>query len=169
MILRSRAIPINTKLKKLMILMLVRFKLDGRTYSKNKEAFKQMLRKHGIFWKGTMQQPWWGSNTEKVIAEFERDQVREITVSATLIWEGESESAFLKDFRTWCIGLKAEETSMKVSELKGSADDLLFYDMIYKPQEAYLESSGRPKTWIERDLAKFEAEKSKKFGGKTAM
>ena len=149
--------------------MLARFKLDGRVYSKNKEAFKTLLKKHGIYWKGTMQQPWWGSNSEKVTADFERDQVREITLTATLTWEGETESAFLKEFKAWSFGLKAEEISVKVTEMRGSMDDIMFYDMIYKPQASYLESNGRPKSWIEKDLQHFETERTKKFGGKSPI
>jgi hypothetical protein len=149
--------------------MLARFKLDGRVYSKNKEAFKTLLKKHGIFWKGTFQEPWWGSNTEKVSALFERDQVRDITIAAVLTWDGEAESAFLKEFKAWCYGLKAEELSVKATEMRGSVDDIMFYDMIYKPQTTYLESSGRPKSWIDKDLQRFEADRTKKFGGKTPI
>jgi len=144
--------------------MLVRFKLEGKAYSKNKDAFKQLLKKHGIYWKGTFQSPWWGSNTEKVTAEFERDEARDITIAATLTWEGDAESEFLKEFRMWCLGLKAQETSVKVSNAKVAVDEMLFYDMLYKPQEAFLESCGRPKAWIEKDLERFEAEKNKRFG-----
>ena len=61
-----------------MILMIVRFKMDGWAYSKNKEAFKTLLKKHGIYWKGTMQQPWWGSNSEKVTADFNVPQLKKL-------------------------------------------------------------------------------------------
>lgn len=149
--------------------MLARFKLDGRVYSKNKEAFKTLLKKHGIYWKGTFAEPWWGSDNEKVTALFERDQVREITIAAVLTWEGAAESPFLQEFKAWCYGLKAQELSVKASDMKGSADDIMFYDMIYKPQPAYLESSGRPKAWIEKDMQRFESERTKKFGGKTPI
>ena len=151
-----------------MILMIVRFKMDGWAYSKNKEAFKQLLKKYGIYWKGTFQDPWWGSAIEKVTAEYERDQVREITVSATLTWEGEGETPFLKDFRTWCQGLKADETSIKVGQGKGTSDEVLFYDMMYKPQEAFLETTGRPKSWIDKDMERFEADRNKRFGTRPA-
>jgi hypothetical protein len=149
--------------------MLARFKLDGRVYSKNKEAFKTLLKKHGIYWKGTFVEPWWGSDSEKVTALFERDQVRDITIAAVLTWEGETESPFLKEFKTWCYGLKAQELSVKASDMKRSVDDIMFYDMVYKPQAAYLESSGRPKSWIEKDMQRFETERTKKFGGKTPI
>jgi len=146
--------------------MLVRYKMDGRAYSKNKEAFKQLLKKHGIYWKGTFQDPWWGSTTDKVKAEYERDQERNITISATLTWEGDGESPFLKEFKAWCLGLKAEETSKKVSQTKGTMDEILLFDMVYKPQEAYLETTGRPRAWIDKDLERFEAERNKKFGAR---
>jgi hypothetical protein len=140
--------------------------MDGRAYSKNKEAFKQLLKKYGIYWKGTFQDPWWGSATEKVRAEYERDQERNITISATLIWEGEGESPFLKEFKAWCLDLKAEDTSKKVSQTRGTMDEILLFDMVYKPQEAYLETTGRPRSWIDKDLERFEAERNKKFGAR---
>ena len=149
-----------------MILMIVRFKMDGRSYSRNKDAFKQLLKKFGIYWKGSMQDPWWGSATEKVAAQYERDDARDITISATLTWEGESETPFLKEFRQWCHGLKAEEITMKMGQVKGASDEIMFYDMVYQPQETFLEATGRPKAWIEKDMERFEAERSKRFGGR---
>ena len=149
--------------------MIVRFKMDGRSYSRNKDAFKQLLKKYGIFWKGSMQDPWWGSATEKVTAQYERDEARDVTVSATLTWEGETESPFMKEFRAWCLALKAEEITLKAASVKGATDEMMFYDMVFQPQPAYLEASGRPKAWIEKDVERFETERSKRFGGRTSQ
>jgi len=144
--------------------MRIRFTLKGRTYSENKDTFKDILKKHGLRWRGSFDNPWWGDNREKVSAIYERDEVRRITISASLTWEGDEETPFLKEFRSWAKVMNAIEERVKRSQTKTFVDDLMFYEMVYKPQVAHLEASGRPKSWIERDVKRWEEEREQKFG-----
>ena len=74
--------------------MRYRFLLDGQAYSKNKNSFKKMLRKHKLSFKGTFGNFIWKSEKEEVRAEFERDEKMDVTLSAILIWEGRRKTEF---------------------------------------------------------------------------
>lgn len=143
--------------------MIIRIKLTGRDYTKHKNEFKDIMKKHGLRWRGSFNDPWWGSGAEKVSAVYERDEVQNITISAILTWEGPTETDFIAEFKEWAKGLNADISEDRTMTKK-VLDDILFFEMVYKPQQEYLETTGRPRSWIERDMRIWEEERGKRFG-----
>jgi len=90
--------------------MRVRFVVDGPRYSKHKAAFKRMLADHRLAWRGNMTEFVWVGPKERVRAEYERDETRDVTVRATLTWEGKAKTPLLNELKTWVfsVGGKAE-------------------------------------------------------------
>jgi len=136
--------------------MRFRFDLPGEVYSKHKDAFKRLLVKHGLRWRGTLERPLWAASSERVSAVFDRDEARDVLRAATLVWEGRKKSVLLEDLRTW-----AWQVGGKVSEVKGPPaeeviDDveraLRMWDLVHKPDIERLKREGRPASWIEQDL-----------------
>ncbi|MBI4416718.1 MAG: hypothetical protein HY557_07025 [Euryarchaeota archaeon] len=138
--------------------MRFRFVLDGPKYSKHKGAFKEMLAEHRLRWRGNMTEFVWASGKERVRAEFERDEARNITIKATIIWEGRAKTPFLNELKTWAFSLGGQAEESK--PLKESSDalkarverELEFWDSLNKPDVEALRAQGRPEEWIERDL-----------------
>jgi len=140
--------------------MRFRFDLEGDAYSKHKEAFKRLLAKHGLRWQGTLERPIWASRGERVIGVFERDETRDVTRHATLVWEGRAKSRLLEDLKAWAweIGGKVEEeTGPAADQVKDDVEDALrFWDLVYKPNVDWLRVQGRPAAWIEEDLKRWK-------------
>src|SRR3989304_3693605 len=78
--------------------------IEGTAYSRHKEAFKRLLAKHGLRWKGTRDRPLWAGAAERVTAEFERDEGRDILLRAVLRWGGRLKSKLLADLKAWAWG-----------------------------------------------------------------
>ncbi len=147
------------------------FHLEGSAYSRHKDSFKDLLKRHGLRWRGTFDAPWWGSSTEKVEAFFERDQTRDVTVAATLRWTGRRETAFLQALQAWVVTVgghgEKEQGEPAVADPRGRTE-LEFWDYLNKPDERYLRAEGRPKRWIELDLDQWRRrrrEKERELGG----
>lgn len=135
--------------------MRYRFFLEGTAYSKNKEEFKTLLKKHGLRWRGSFEQPWWGSEKEKVEATFQRDPVREVTISATLTWSGRRASPLVEELKAWALSAGGQvEAEAKAAKVRRPAaiKELEFWDLLNKPDERYMAAEGRPRRWIELDL-----------------
>lgn len=148
--------------------MRFRFVVDGPKYSKHKAAFKRMLRDHRLSWRGTMGEFEWSSGRERVRAEYERDAVRDVTVRATLVWEGKAKTAFLNELKAWVFSLggdTAEQTVRKGVPRDASErveKDLEIWDRLHKPDVEALRAQGRPEDWIERDLRAWRTEREAK-------
>lgn len=141
------------------------FHLDGSSYSRHKDAFKELLKRHGLRWRGTFDLPWWGSPTEKVEAAFERDPTRDVTISATLRWIGRKETAFLRALQAWVIEAGGHgEREREEPEIQGpqGRHELEFWDYLNKPDERYLRAEGRPRRWIELDLDQWRRRRREK-------
>ena len=142
--------------------MRFRFALDGPNYSRHKAAFKKMLREHRLSWRGNMTEFVWVGPKERVRAEYERDETRDVTVRATLTWEGKAKTPLLNELKTWVfsVGGKAEE--QKASKESASAAkerverELAFWDRLHKPDAEALRAQGRPPDWIEKDLKEWK-------------
>lgn len=135
--------------------MRIRFLLQGEAYSSNKDDFKRILKKHGLAWKGSFDNIWWGSEREKVTAFFERDEVKDVTLSATLTWEGRKRTELLEELKGWVKELGGEVSELKADVARGEKEierQLEFWDKLNKPNIDYLRSQGRPEAWIKRDL-----------------
>lgn len=140
--------------------MRFRIDLEGDAYSKHKDAFKRLLAKHGLRWKGTLDRPLWTSASERVSAVFDRDEVRDILRKATLVWEGRKKSPLLEDLKAWAWqlgGKVTEETGPAPEDVVDDVEQALrFWDIVYKPNVDRLRVQGRPKSWIDEDVRRWK-------------
>lgn len=140
--------------------MRFRFELPGDAYSRHKDAFKRLLARHALRWKGTLDRPLWASPSEKVSAVFERDEARDVLLKAVLVWEGRKKSALLEDLKAWAwqVGGRASEESAPAPEevVDDVEQALRFWDIVYKPNVDWLRGQGRPRAWIEEDLRRWK-------------
>ncbi len=139
------------------------FELDGDAYSRNKEAFKRLLAKHGLRWRGTLERPLWGSNLERVSAVFDRDEAHDVLRRSSLVWEGRTKSPLLEELKAWAwqIGARGqEEVGPAPAEVSEEVEDALHYwDIVYKPNVDWLKAQGRPPAWIEEDLRRWRRQR----------
>jgi len=148
--------------------MRYRFFLDGQAYSKNKNSFKMLLRKHKLAFKGSFGDFVWKNEREKVIAEFERDLEKNLTISATLVWEGRKKTEFMEELKAWIweLGGKGEKDEApvpKASDIESRvAEELEFWDGINKPDVGHLRATGRPEEWIKRDVEDWKKRRREK-------
>jgi len=148
--------------------MRLRFVLDGQAYSKNKASFKKLLRKHKLGFKGSFGNFLWQNAGEKVRADFVRDELKDLTITATLVWEGRKKSEFLEELKAWVweLGGKADKEDVegpKPSEIQSKVDaELEFWDRLNKPDVEHLEATGRPKEWIDRDIEDWKKRRREK-------
>ncbi len=140
--------------------MRFRFDLEGEAYSKNKEAFKRLLAKHGLRWRGTLERPIWAGDAERVSAVFDRDEAKDVLVKASLLWEGRKKSGLLEDLKAWSWqvgGMVSEEKAPAAEEVADDVEKaLVFWDVVYKPNVDWLRVQGRPRSWIEEDLRRWK-------------
>lgn len=142
--------------------------IDGGSYTARKDEFKKILRKHGVKWVGSPTRFMWTGPQDSVEAHYERDEVKDVTLSATLTWRGQEETPFLEEFRAWTaeVGAKPLEVS-EDEELERLerlvASEMRFWENIHRPPVEELRRQGRPEEWIERDLERFEARRREKL------
>jgi len=138
--------------------MRFRFVLDGPKYSKHKAQFKKLLQEHRLTWRGNMTTFLWQSGKERVRAEYERDPKDDVTLAATIVWEGRAKTPFLNELKTWVFSLGGQAAEEKVTKegaiaAKERAErDLSLWDTVHKPDVRALRAQGRPEEWIERDV-----------------
>ncbi|MFQ6060542.1 MAG: hypothetical protein ACE5KV_04475 [Thermoplasmata archaeon] len=141
------------------------FHLEGPVYSRNKSGFKRILKRYGFVYAGSRSNFVWEGKNEKVVAFFERDAERDITISATLIWEGKKKTSFLKELEGWVkdvAGRSGEKPRRGASFEKKIQEELEFWDRLNKPDVARLRAEGRPEDWIRKDLAEWKEKRRKK-------
>jgi hypothetical protein len=136
--------------------MLFRIVIPGKDYSRHKNEFKEILTSHNLRWQGSFKDPWWGSSIERVRAVYDRDEERNMTISATLTWEGPEVTTCLEALRKWAERLGFQAGAIKPSEDERYKYELYFFEMIYKPRPEYLARRGRPSSWIEKDMDRWE-------------
>lgn len=150
--------------------MRFRFAMDGPSYERTKEDLKKLLRKHGLRWKGDFRAGIfvWRSASEGVDATYERDATSNELLRVALAWRGRRRSEFLEDLKefVWNTGGEmSEDEGPAPADEKVQAyvsRELEFWDRINKPNVTYLETRGRPKAWIERDLAEWKKRREEK-------
>jgi hypothetical protein len=141
------------------------FSFDGPVYSENKAGFKKLLRNHGLKWRGSMGDFIWIGENDKVVAEFERDTEKEVTISATLTWSGKKKTGFLKELESWADEVGSEKTDVTgkdESTEKKIKMKLEFWDELNKPDKERLKAEGRPESWIEKDVKEWRKKKRQK-------
>lgn len=146
-----------------------RFVVDGPTYSRHKAAFKKLLTEHRLAWKGNMAEFVWSSSRDRVQAYYERDPVKDVTLKATLTWEGKAKTLFLNALKTWVfsVGGKEEKAPREApSAAKERVErELAFWDRVHKPDAEALRAAGRPEEWIEKDLRDWKKAREAKRRG----
>jgi len=147
--------------------MRFRFVLDGAAYSKNKDAFKAILKRHGLTFRGSRDTFVWSSRSESVTALFERDEARDLTVKAELAWQSRKKTALLNELKewVWSVGGNGGEEDDSTPD-KASTDaierELEVWDAIHKPDPERLRTGGRPAAWIERDVKDWKRKRAEK-------
>src|SRR2546422_8442652 len=81
--------------------MRFRFVVDGAAYSKHKDAFKDILRRHGLSFKGSRDTFVWSSRQESVTATYERDEAKDLTIKADLVWQSRKKTVLLNELKEW--------------------------------------------------------------------
>jgi len=138
--------------------MRFRFVLDGPKYSEHKAQFKKLLQEHRLTWRGNMTTFLWQSGKERVRAEYERDPKNDVTLTATIVWEGRAKTPFLNELKTWVFSLRGQAAEEKVTKEAAIAakerteGELALWDAVHKPDVRALRAQGRPEEWIERDV-----------------
>ncbi len=141
------------------------FELEGSTYSRNKDGFKRILRKHGLRWKGSLGNFEWIGRDDKVTAYFDRDEERGVTLKSRLVWEGKRKSDFLSELADWIKSLEgaparrrgpAKDAKQKVQR------ELEFWDKIHGPPVEGMMAEGRPESWISKDVEEWKAKRKEK-------
>lgn len=112
--------------------MIEEFHVDGKYYSDNKKQLKELLKYYKLKWKGTIHNPIWISETESLQAVFIREDDK--TIEASLKWNGETPSLFLKSLKDW-IGDNI---------IKPQKEPIIWE----KPNPERLRSKGCPESWI---------------------
>ncbi len=141
------------------------FELEGSTYSRNKDGFKRILRKHGLRWKGSLGNFEWIGRDEKVTAYFDRDEERGVTLKSRLVWEGKRKSDFLSELADWVKSLEGAPARRggPVKDAKRKVQkELEFWDKIHGPPVEGMKSEGRPESWISRDVEEWKAKRKEK-------
>jgi len=135
-----------------------RFVLVGTRYSKDKAQFKKLLQEHRLIWRGNMTTFLWQGAKERVRAEYERDPKKDVTLTATILWEGRAKTPFLNELKTWTFALDGQAMEEKVTKQDAIAAkeraerELEVWDAAHKPDVRALRAQGRPEDWIERDV-----------------
>jgi hypothetical protein len=130
-----------------------------------KAEFKKLLRGHGLKWRGRMGDFIWIGENDKVVADFERDAERDVTISATLTWSGKKKTDFLKELENWAKevgGEKKDATGKDRNAEKKIEKELEFWDELNKPDKERLIAEGRPESWIEKDIKRWRKKKRQK-------
>lgn len=142
------------------------FVLDGHAYSKGKDGFKAILRRHGLSYKGTRDTFVWSSRSESVTAVFDRDESRDVTLRATLTWQSRKKTPLLGELKewVWSVGGKGEEEKAAgdAKALEAVDRELAFWDAIHKPDVPRLRAEGRPEAWIDRDLRQWKRKRAER-------
>ena len=147
--------------------MRFRFILDGASYSKNKDAFKVILKRHGLGFRGSRDTFVWSSRSESVTATFERDEDRDVTVRADLLWQSRKKTPLLNEIKEWVWsvgGHGGEEDDTAPDPASGEAVDreLAIWDAVHRPDAERLRREGRPEAWIDRDVKDWKRKRVEK-------
>src|SRR3989304_5641790 len=86
--------------------MRFRFVLDGAAYSKPKAVFRAFWTGPGLACGGSGDTFVWWSRSESVTAFFERDEARDVTMKAELVWQSRKKTPLLNGLRGggWSAG-----------------------------------------------------------------
>lgn len=110
--------------------------MPGQKYSANKTTIKALFKKHGLKWVGNMQEAIWKSDTERIDAEFVREN--DITVGAIIQYSAAEEGKLLKelDLLLRSYGAKRDEAGddLETHRLEASIEEeIKMWDRLHKP------------------------------------
>jgi len=144
--------------------MRYRFRVDGASYSRQKEGLKRLLSRHGLRWRGDRETFVWASTKERLLATYQRDSERDVTLSAELVWEARKKTEFLEDLKAWVWSVGGEggldEGGPPGTTAKALVDrELAVWDLVHKPDVERLRREGRPEAWIQRDVREWKRQR----------
>lgn len=140
--------------------------MEGKVYSEHKADFKRILRKYSLKWKGSMNDFQWVGESDRVIAHFDRDEQRDITLKARLTWEGKKKTDFLSALAEWVRSLEGKHVKKGRKPPRKSREkiqkELEFWDRIHEPPVEAMKAEGRPESWISKDIEDWEKRRKEK-------
>jgi hypothetical protein len=148
--------------------MRFRFVVDGAAYSEHKDAFKGILRRHGLAFRGTRETFVWSSRSESVTAVYERDEARDVTLRAELVWQSRKKTPLLNELKEWVWsvgghGGEEEEDAAAGAKASDAVErELATWDAVHRPDAERLRADGRPEAWIERDVKAWRRKRAEK-------
>jgi len=147
--------------------MRFRFVLEGAAYSKHKDAFKDILKRHALAFKGSRDTFVWSNRQESVTATYERDDARDITIKAELLWQSRKKTHFLNALKEWVWSVGGhggeEDDSAPDPGTTDSIDrELAIWDAVHRPDSERLQREGRPQAWIDKDVKDWKRKRAEK-------
>src|SRR2546428_6369683 len=135
--------------------MRFRFVVSGAAYSKHKDAFKDILRKHTLSFKGSRDTFVWSSRQESVTATYERDEAKDLTIKADLVWQSRKKTPLLNALKEWVWSVGGhgggEDDAAPGAGATGAIDrGPAGWDAGPKPDPGGVRQGGRPGAWSER-------------------
>ena len=147
--------------------MRFRFTVDGAAYSKHKDAFKDVLKRHGLSFKGSRDTFVWSSRQESVTAIYERDEAKDLTIRADLVWQSRKKTPLLNALKEWVWfvggrGGEEDDAAPEAGKTDAIERELAVWDAVHRPDEERLRKEGRPETWIVRDVRDWKRKRTEK-------
>lgn len=141
------------------------FTMKGIVYSDNKVRIKGLMKTYGLKWVGSLYNAIWKSDSETVIAKFERENG--VTVEVVLSYSGPGDTEFIDQFTKFLLHLGAEghDESVK-SEIKDIENlikaEMSLWDIMNKPNVDMMRRGtvtcprGAPESFIEAALKDYD-------------
>jgi hypothetical protein len=147
--------------------MRFRFVVDGAAYSKQKETFKDILRRHTLSFKGSRDTFVWSNRQESVTATYERDEAKDLTIKADLVWQSRKKTPLLNALKEWVwsvggVGGEEEDAAADAGTTDAIDRELAVWDAVHRPDEERLRKEGRPEAWIVRDVRDWKRKRTEK-------
>src|SRR2546427_8346438 len=145
--------------------MRFRFVVDGTAYSQHKDAFKDVLRHHGLSFKGSRDTFVWSSRQESVTATYERDEAKDLTIRADLVWQSRKKTPLLNALKEWVWsvgghGGEEDDATPDPGEAEAVDRELAVWDAVHRPDAERLRRGGRPQGGVGRGGKGLEGERA---------
>jgi len=140
--------------------MLKSFIVKGLGYHDNKDDFKKIIKKYNMKWGGSRTAGGWSCENVSVRVMFIRDDEKDITIESRFEVEGIGEG-----FEELCNYIETKMKGEKKSE-EDSNWDFQVFEMIYKPNEEYLQSINAPESYKKYLWKQYEIRKNGFIEGK---
>ena len=134
--------------------MMKSYIVKGLGYHDNKVEFKKIIKKYNMKWGGSQTAGRWSAQLIDIKVQFIRDGEKDITIESRFEIEGEGDA-----FNEICAFIETQMKGEKKSE-DDSNWDMQVFEMIYKPNEEYLQSINAPESYKKFLMKKYEERKA---------